>query len=141
MRKKQLFQISILIASCIPFLISIFKNINLDLWYDEIYTLQGYALVPLIKTVTYYNAPNNHIFFNLLLNLYLRILNISKITPILQTPYVIRILMLIYCLIAIFYLYRIGKILLNHSSSVLVVVLLITTIPFVNFSLRLEDTA
>jgi len=138
MRKKQLIRISTLIASCIPFLIWAFININLDLWFDEIYSLQTFALTPLINTVTNYIVPNNHIFFDLLLNLYLRILNITNITSILQTPYLIRILMLLICLIAIIYLYRIGTILLNHSSSVLAVVLLVTTIPFVNFSLQIR---
>lgn len=110
----------------------------MDLWYDEIYTLKNYVFVPLLKTVTYYNAPNNHVFFSLILNLYLKILNISNMPPILQAPYVIRLLMLLYCLIAVFYLYRIGNILLNHSSSMLAVVLLITSIPFVNFSLQIR---
>jgi hypothetical protein len=110
----------------------------LDLWYDEIYTLNSYVLVPLIKTVTYYNAPNNHVFFNLLLNLYLKILNISKLTSILQSPDIIRTLMLLYSLCTIFYFYRIGKMVLNHSSSLLAVVLLVTTIPFVNFSLQIR---
>ena len=138
MRKKQFFQISGLVASCIPFIFWNIKNINLDLWYDEIYTLEKYVFVPLVKTVTYYNAPNNHVFFSLLLNLYLKILNIQKIATILQAPYVIRILMLLLCLIGIFYLYRIGKLVLNHSSSLLAVVLLLTTIPFVNFSLQIR---
>ncbi|HMD87916.1 MAG TPA: glycosyltransferase family 39 protein [Anaerolineaceae bacterium] len=138
MRKKQLFQLSFLITSCIPFLIWSIKNINLDLWYDEIYTLRVYVFAPLIKTVSYYNTPNNHIFFNLLLNLYLKSLNISKITPVINSPSVIRILMLFYCLIGIYYFYKVGKILLNFLSSILAVVLLATTIPFINFSLQIR---
>ncbi|MDR3575273.1 MAG: glycosyltransferase family 39 protein [Anaerolineaceae bacterium] len=46
--------------------------------------------------------------------------------------------MFAYSLAAILYLYRIARIFLRQSSSVLAVVLLVTTIPFINFSLQIR---
>ncbi len=42
-------------------------RLNLDLWHDEIYTLVEFVAAGPEKIVTDYSAPNNHVFYSLLL--------------------------------------------------------------------------
>ncbi|MGO8751783.1 MAG: hypothetical protein ACLQNE_38060 [Thermoguttaceae bacterium] len=55
-----------LLAAAIPLAICAAK-LNLDFWYDEVYTLAAFVSKPWLQIVTDYSAPNNHIFYSLLL--------------------------------------------------------------------------
>ncbi|MFK7775093.1 MAG: hypothetical protein AB8F94_23330 [Saprospiraceae bacterium] len=46
-------------------------HLNLDFWNDEIYTLKHFIFAPIATTLSDYHVPNNHIFFNLINNIYL----------------------------------------------------------------------
>lgn len=43
------------------------QKLTLDLWADEVYTLYEFASQPVSQIVRDYSAPNNHIFYTLLL--------------------------------------------------------------------------
>jgi hypothetical protein len=55
-----------LLVAAVPLAICASK-LNLDLWYDEVYTLAAFVSKPWSQIVTDYSAPNNHIFYSLLL--------------------------------------------------------------------------
>jgi hypothetical protein len=55
-----------LLAAAVPLAICAAK-LNLDLWYDEVYTLVAFVSKPWSQIVTDYSAPNNHIFYSLIL--------------------------------------------------------------------------
>lgn len=57
----------LLIALAAPLLFAA-GRLSLDLWYDEVYTLLAFASQPVSGIVTDYSAPNNHIFFTLLVH-------------------------------------------------------------------------
>lgn len=55
-----------LLAAAAPLAICASK-LNLDLWYDEIYTLNAFVSGGPAKIVTDYSVPNNHVLYSLLL--------------------------------------------------------------------------
>jgi len=54
------------LSAGIPLLLCASK-LNLDLWNDEVYTLVFFVSKPWTQIATDYSAPNNHIFYSLLL--------------------------------------------------------------------------
>ncbi len=72
--------------------------LNLDLWWDEVYSLDFFVFVLLKTVVTDYHLPNNHIFANLLNHIYVYSLGLDDIS-LLENPWKIRILMLVYAVI------------------------------------------
>lgn len=113
-------------------------RLNLDLWNDEIYTLKNFVLVPISQTITDYHVPNNHSFFNLLNNLYLRIINVDDINILLDKPYLIRIPPFLYTIVALIVLGFICKRFYNTKVSILAILVLATSIPFFNFALQVR---
>ncbi len=65
--KKYTADWQILVLSCALPLVLCAAKLDLDLWYDEAYTLQAYVSRPAWQIVTDYSAPNNHILYSLLL--------------------------------------------------------------------------
>ncbi len=54
------------LAAAIPLILCASK-LNLDFWYDEAYTLEVFVSQPWTRIATDYSAPNNHVFYSLLL--------------------------------------------------------------------------
>jgi hypothetical protein len=122
----------------LPFLFWLRRYLNIDFWYDEVFTLTNYVFCPIAKTLSDYSFPNNHIFANLLNNLYLRILGIKDIYQLLATPYKIRLLELFYTGVGLFYLYRIGKEFFDENVAFLSLSVLTTTVTYYNFVLQVR---
>ena len=137
-RKRKINHGIILTATLLPFLAWISRFINADFWYDEVFTLNNYVFVPLSKTVTDYAFPNNHIFFNLINNIYLKILGIRNIYPLIDHPWIIRILPLVWTSITVLYLYRICRKFLNPFIADMTLIILVTTVPYYNFALQVR---
>jgi hypothetical protein len=125
-------------AIVLPFLLWLLRYINLDFWYDEVFTLNNYVFVPLKKTITDYSFPNNHIFFNLINNVFLRFTATKHIYELIDHTYVIRLLQLAYTLVTLFYLYLIGKKFFNKFVAQVSLTLVATTIPYYNFALQIR---
>ena len=142
MSKNTRFWFLILAAGCLPFFYWLYQRIHLDFWWDEIYTLKNSVLVPLWQTLTTYPAPNHHIFSNLLNNLYLNdfigLFKHPDLISLMENPATIRIFMVVYTLITIFYIYRIAKAESGSSAAVLAVIVLISTIPYYNMVLQVR---
>ncbi|MGC9038121.1 MAG: glycosyltransferase family 39 protein [Roseiflexus sp.] len=111
--------------------------LNLDLWYDELYSLDFFVFVPFQTIVTDYHAPNNHIFANLLNHIYIYSLGLDDIA-LLESPWKIRVLMLTYTIVACVYVYLIGKNIFGSTSSIAIVGILGTTLPFLNYAVQVR---
>ncbi|MCA9759483.1 MAG: hypothetical protein KDA27_27055, partial [Candidatus Eisenbacteria bacterium] len=51
-----------------------------DFWWDEITSLEGYALLGFRAIVSTYDQPNNHVLFNLVDRVLLRLLGVRDLT-------------------------------------------------------------
>ncbi len=122
----------------LPFFYWLVRQVNADLWYDEVFTLTNYVLVPLNRTVTDYSFPNNHVFANLLNNGWLQLLGVREIGPLLDRPWLIRILPLAATLGTLTYVYLTGRRFLGRFQARVALVVLTTTLPFFNFALQVR---
>ena len=113
-------------------------NLNAGLWWDEIISLRGYALVPILQTVTTYNEPNNHILFNVLYNFYTAILGQRDFYAWIDHVYILRIPQLLFSLMTMGYLIVIGRKFFGPVAASLSAIITISTIPFLNFILQLR---
>ncbi|MEP7257428.1 MAG: hypothetical protein ABI687_03550 [Flavitalea sp.] len=75
--------------------------LNNDLWQDELYTLDNFVLVPVTRTLTDYHTTNNHIVFNFVANIYLKIIQTDNLGDLLDNPLLIRILPYLFTLISV----------------------------------------
>lgn len=105
------------LAIALPSIIYLLVSyLNLDLWYDEIFSLNFFVFVPIEKIVTEYPVPNNHVFANLLNHFYVHSFGLEDV-DLLENPWKIRILFVIYTVITIIYVYLIGKSFLTISAE------------------------
>jgi len=136
---SQLRQAGLFLLSISPFLAWIFtRSISLDLWYDELYSLEYFVFVPLKTTFLSYNAPNNHIALNLINNLYLKTIGVSDTAALMDNPAQLRLLMLAFSVLTLVYLYLIGKKFFHELAGYSAAVILATTIPFFNFAVQIR---
>jgi len=130
--------IVILTIALLPFLYWLYTYINVDLWYDEVVSIKHFMLVNFKKTFFYYPAPNNHIFFNFVNQVLTRITNCRDFVKIAEHVYILRAFQGLIALATGYYSVLITKRFFNLQNSLLVLVVLFTTIPFMNFSLQLR---
>src|SRR5262249_43339899 len=55
-----------LLAAAVPLIICALK-LNLDLWHDEVYTIDSFVSRGVGYIVTDYHLPNNHVFYSLVI--------------------------------------------------------------------------
>ena len=118
------------------YIILLSTRINFDFWNDELYTLENFVFVPISKTLTDYHVPNNHVLFNLISNVYLKMLGITSMHELMDHPYILRIISLLFAIITSLYIYRIGNHFFSKQTGLFAILLLTTTIPFYNFALQ-----
>lgn len=128
----------VLCLSLLPFVYIVIQYIQLDFWNDEVYTLNHFTLVPLIDTITDYHAPNNHVFFNLINNLYLQLTGITDIRWLADHPFFIRIVSLLYAVGTLIYTYAAAKKRFNDYTAIIAVIILCSTITYYNFFLQVR---
>ena len=114
----------------------LFINIRKELWNDEIYSLVNFVFVPIKTTLADYHAANNHIFYNLINSLFLKIAGINSLDPLLENPFIIRILPLIFSIICCLFVYKAAKINFGQDVALLSLVLLFSTLAFSNHALQ-----
>ncbi|QQX75522.1 MULTISPECIES: hypothetical protein [Aequorivita] len=122
----------------VPMAIWCFHYIDYDLWYDEVYSLEEFALRDFSTTLFYYPAPNNHIFYNFTTQLISRAFGYRDIFSAEAHTYIFRGFQLIISLLSAFLSVRILKRFFGYKSSFLLYGILFTTIPYMNFSLQLR---
>ena len=109
-----------------------------DFWNDELYTLVHFTLVPISQTVSDYHVPNNHVFFNLINNLYLKLIGITELNALLERPQVLRIIPFSYCLALLLVAYYNTKLLFSNTVAILSLLLIAGSIPYFNFALQIR---
>jgi len=113
-------------------------HINIDFWNDEIYTIQHFVFTSLYNIVSDYHSSNNHIFFNLINNIYLKITSIDSISTLFDNPWKLRIVPFIYSVFTAYFTYKTGAKFLNRTVGLLALIILMTTLPYYNFSLQIR---
>ncbi len=117
------------------------RYLSLDFWYDEVNSLKTFIFVPLLRTITDYETTNNHIFFNLMSNIYLKLMGIKDIYALMDNPATIRLLVLLFSGVTLLYVFLIGKRFFNGFVAVATIVILVTTVPFYNFAIQVRGYA
>ena len=113
-------------------------HLKADFWNDEIYSLTHFSLVSTETTIVDYHTTNNHIFYNLINNIYLKFLGISSIYELMDASYILRILPLMYGLVTLIYTHKIVKRFFSRTLALITIILLITNIPYYNFVIQLR---
>ncbi len=121
-----------LALACLPFFYWLAGYLNLDFWYDEVFSLTHFIFAPWLTTLTDYTSANNHIFFEILSRLYLSALNIRDLSTALDHPAEVRALMLVYTALTLVVTAAIGFKYFNRRVAVLAVLGLTTTLPYLN---------
>lgn len=137
MSVKQINRVLVLIG-LFPLMWWVYWHINGDLWYDEVISFKLFVLGGYDHTFLHYQVPNNHIFFNFTSQLISRLFGWRDFPSIVSHVYVFRIFQLFIVLGTAGYLIKISKEILKVDYWGMTVVLLFTTIPFLNFSLQLR---
>ena len=135
---NRFFNVTIGIIGLSPFIYWVSTRINQDLWWDELLSLKNYALVDFDTTISTYPDPNNHILFNLINNIYTRFFLDRDFYEILDYAYGLRVLQAFFALVTIYYSFLIVKKFFNKKHAFIVVGVLCSTVPFLNFSLQLR---
>lgn len=139
--KSDNFALLLILLGLLPLGYWTLLQLGQDLWWDELISLKNYALADLTTNVTVNPDMNNHIFFNLLNNLYSRLIGQRDFYELIGRPYYLRFFQLIISSGTIYYSYRVYKDFVEKESAFIVPALLISCLPFLNFSLQLRGYA
>lgn len=115
-----------------------FAHAHTDLWWDEISSLEGYALVGLRTVFTSYSEPNNHIVLNVLDHLLLRVLGIRDLYGAMDRVAVLRWTQWVAALGTMLYVIATARRAWGTLAGALAGTFLVTTLPFLNVSLQLR---
>ncbi|WNJ20119.1 hypothetical protein [Pontibacter sp. G13] len=116
----------------------LWDRMQLDFWNDELYTLKFFTFVPISQTLTDYHVPNNHLFCNLLNNLYLKLAGIDSMEQLMDHPVLLRMVPAAYALWTLLGIYRLGKRLVSRETGWLTALVLLTSLPYVWFVVQIR---
>lgn len=125
-------------ASAGIFLAWLGRYLFLDFFYDEIFSLTHYILVPLKTTLTDVTFANNHVFSNVLGSLYFSVIGARDLNLLLDRPWMARALYAAYGIAAILLTWCLAKRFFNAVVAAIAVIVLTTTIPFYNFCVQVR---
>lgn len=132
-------QTALVVILLLPFVyFGLREYVNLDFWFDEIYTFQYFVFKSLKIISQDYHVPNNHILFNLINHIYLDMIGTQDLFGLMDSPYKIRILMLLYSIVTAVYIYLIGNKFFNLFIACVALGILSTTIPYYNFAFQVR---
>ncbi|MFC1691944.1 glycosyltransferase family 39 protein [Candidatus Latescibacterota bacterium] len=131
------YQIFAAIAT-LPFFVLLYRYINADLYYDEVYSLIHYIFVPLKNTVVFFKDINNHFLSNLINNLYLKLIGEESLHTLMDHPWFIRIVQLGYTIITLTIFYHLCRKHFNRDIALFSIILLTTSTPFYNYALQVR---
>jgi len=138
MKQNNIFSLIIAAVGMVPLVYFFSAHLGQDAWWDEIISLKDFALQSFATTFTEYPDPNNHIFFNTLNNIISRIIGVRDIYSMLDNLLVMRLLQGLIALGTLCYSFLFVRKFFNKKNAVLVILIITTTIPFLNFSLQLR---
>jgi hypothetical protein len=88
--------------------------------------------------VTHYPDVNNHVFFNLLNNFYLKAVGISDLYVAMDHIPLIRVFPLVITLVTMTYMLLLAKRNFNKAVLLMSAIIMVTTMPYLNFALQLR---
>ena len=115
-------------------------GLGLDFFYDEVWSLTNYVFVSPWATVSQLPVPNNHIFWNLLVNFWTKIFDLDLAT-VLRHPWTVRILPAAFSVGVLIYTYRLGRWMAGRETGLLAVAVLASSLPFWNFATAMRGYA
>ncbi len=114
------------------------RYINLDFWFDEVYGFKYFVFQGMNTIFTDYHVPTNHIFFNIINRIYFLLIGMPDMYSLMDAPYKIRILMLVYCLLTLICVYFTCRKFFNKYIATISLAVLVTTVPYYNFTLQIR---
>lgn len=108
---------------------------NAELYYDEAYTIHEYISRGWERITTYYDEPNNHVFFNVLSYVWFKIFGIRSVVDNTNVMRALPFLLTAGSFAALFSLTRMVK---GSTGAIISVILLASCIPYFSYSLRLR---
>jgi len=126
--------ITLLIIFCIALLIF---NGNKDFWYDEYYTIHHSVFCPVNEIVQEYKSLNIHLGLAIMCHLILDIERIN-INDLLDKPLWLRLPLILFPILTIIFLWKIGNENYNGMVGLIAVLVLITTIPYYHYALQIR---
>ncbi len=125
-------------ATVLPFCILLYRYAALDFYYDELYSLIHYVIVPLKKTAFEYMDANNHYLSNIFNNLFLKAIGENDVYSLMDYPWAIRLFQLVYVIPAfpLFYVLVLRR--SGRPAAIIALMLLATTIPYHNYVLQMR---
>lgn len=124
-----------LVVAYLHYLRSLFL---VDFWYDEVMSLEEFILVPFKKTVTDYPVPNNHIFFSLLMNSWLKLWGIHTFAEAVQSIWVVRLLPALFSAGALYTVTATVNRATKQRWGVVGMVALMAMLPFYNYATQVR---
>jgi hypothetical protein len=121
-----------------PFFLWLYQYFNADFWYDEVLSLTEFTLAPVVKTLADYSVPNNHIFFNLIQNLFFKALGVAHIEQILDKPFLARLWPLAFAAATLALVRHIGRKFFDDFTALAAIIILATSLPFYNFAAQVR---
>lgn len=140
MKKKLTYQsIGFLLFTIVFFLYWYFTTyVDKPLVWDEIVSLTNFVLVDINTTMTHYPDVNNHIFFNLLNNIYLKFIGVGDLYEAMDRIVTVRLFPMLIALSTITYTLLLSRKLFNNTTALMAGIILVTTLPYLNFALQLR---
>lgn len=114
------------------------RTAHTDLWWDEITSFEGYVLPGLHTVATSYVEPNNHVLFNLLDGVLVRLLGIGDLDGVMENVAVFRWVQWFLALAAVAYVGMTAHRAWGMTAGALAALLLVTTLPFLGTSMQLR---
>lgn len=125
-------------ATVLPFCILLYRYAGLDFYYDELYSLIHYVIVPLKKTAFEYMDANNHYLSNIFNNLFLKAIGENDVYSLMDYPWAIRLFQLIYMIPAFPLFYVLVRRHAGRPAAIIALTILATTIPYHNYILQMR---
>ena len=123
----------------LPFLYLVFtQRVFLDFWLDELISIVRHIRPSVSQALFSYPAPNNHIFSNFISAIYVQVIGRQELGEILEQPFLLRLPYLMAGIGTIFATGFGAKKLINRTSGYVAVILLCTTIPYLNFVVQVR---
>ncbi len=137
-KKAPYFSLVIILAGLLPLLYAAYSYLPIDLGGDEVHSLKTYSMQGFATTVTNYFEPNNHVFFNIIMGIALKFLGIHDISGVIDNLVFLRALQMVFGILTFVYVFLFARRFIGNLAANLSVVLLSTTIPFLNFAMQLR---
>lgn len=137
--REDLLDAGIYLVLSLPFFyLLITERLFLDFWLDELMSIVRHIRPSISEAVLSYPAPNNHIFSNLVSAIYVQVIGSEDLYQILANPYLLRLPYLLSAIITVLVTGFTAKKFINKVSGYNAVILLGTTIPYLNFVVQVR---